>query len=220
MSPRDGWAEFPSFGGPSPRRRWIVPCCVPGGTRRRLLPCSVGTSTSAPRIASGIVSGTSTSRLSPLRLNTGLSLTWVITNRSPAGPPLRPASPLPASRTREPSRTPAGMLTRYFLTVRTAPVPEHVVQGSSMIAPVPDRKSTRLNSSHMSISYAVFCLKKKNPDHALSYDEAFTATGFDLDLTEIVADVLRTDGNARAGLCASLADGRYADEVSIVNAVH
>src|SRR6266480_7250961 len=25
----------------------------------------------------------------------------------------------------------------------------------------PDRKSTRLNSSHMSISYAVFCLKKK-----------------------------------------------------------
>src|SRR5699024_12300975 len=26
---------------------------------------------------------------------------------------------------------------------------------------VPDRKSTRLNSSHVSISYAVFCLKKK-----------------------------------------------------------
>src|SRR5699024_12292731 len=25
----------------------------------------------------------------------------------------------------------------------------------------PDRKSTRLNSSHVSISYAVFCLKKK-----------------------------------------------------------
>src|SRR6266571_6930686 len=29
---------------------------------------------------------------------------------------------------------------------------------------LPDRKSTRLNSSHMSISYAVFCLKKKT-DH-------------------------------------------------------
>src|SRR5450830_2004467 len=26
---------------------------------------------------------------------------------------------------------------------------------------IPDRKSTRLNSSHFSISYAVFCLKKK-----------------------------------------------------------
>src|SRR5438309_7266843 len=28
--------------------------------------------------------------------------------------------------------------------------------------PEEDRKSTRLNSSHSSISYAVFCLKKKN----------------------------------------------------------
>src|SRR5690242_21814935 len=30
-----------------------------------------------------------------------------------------------------------------------------------VLALVKDRKSTRLNSSHMSISYAVFCLKKK-----------------------------------------------------------
>src|SRR2546430_10373204 len=29
----------------------------------------------------------------------------------------------------------------------------------------PDRKSTRLNSSHSQISYAVFCLKKKNNTH-------------------------------------------------------
>src|SRR3712207_7996852 len=28
--------------------------------------------------------------------------------------------------------------------------------------PIRDRKSTRLNSSHANISYAVFCLKKKN----------------------------------------------------------
>src|SRR5258708_28810132 len=35
-----------------------------------------------------------------------------------------------------------------------------------------DRKSTRLNSSHQIISYAVFCLKKKNklpPDNAHRY---------------------------------------------------
>src|SRR4051794_41393723 len=31
-----------------------------------------------------------------------------------------------------------------------------------LITGVQDRKSTRLNSSHPSISYAVFCLKKKN----------------------------------------------------------
>src|SRR2546430_10365812 len=29
-----------------------------------------------------------------------------------------------------------------------------------------DRKSTRLNSSHSQISYAVFCLKKKQPSHS------------------------------------------------------
>src|SRR5438477_7077737 len=33
-----------------------------------------------------------------------------------------------------------------------------------------DRKSTRLNSSHMSISYAVFCLKKKKKKYKSSYN--------------------------------------------------
>src|SRR5689334_24786540 len=41
------------------------------------------------------------------------------------------------------------------------------------LGPAPlDRKSTRLNSSHSSISYAVFCLKKKNKDHASTHDTA------------------------------------------------
>src|SRR5699024_12005115 len=35
------------------------------------------------------------------------------------------------------------------------------VKNSYAMANAPDRKSTRLNSSHVSISYAVFCLKKK-----------------------------------------------------------
>src|SRR2546426_6100905 len=34
---------------------------------------------------------------------------------------------------------------------------------------VGDRKSTRLNSSHLVISYAVFCLKKKNKYGIVSY---------------------------------------------------
>src|SRR5689334_24561091 len=41
---------------------------------------------------------------------------------------------------------------------------------------VEDRKSTRLNSSHSSISYAVFCLKKKTgiaPAHTLPYKTAY-----------------------------------------------
>src|SRR3712207_8362407 len=35
--------------------------------------------------------------------------------------------------------------------------------------PTQDRKSTRLNSSHANISYAVFCLKKKNIKHKDKY---------------------------------------------------
>src|SRR5256885_13264132 len=34
--------------------------------------------------------------------------------------------------------------------------------GASLPEDLSDRKSTRLNSSHLVISYAVFCLKKKN----------------------------------------------------------
>src|SRR3989337_3653885 len=42
-----------------------------------------------------------------------------------------------------------------------------------------DRKSTRLNSSHGSISYAVFCLKQKNNDSNSSDDRIVcTATSF------------------------------------------
>src|SRR3712207_7342054 len=33
----------------------------------------------------------------------------------------------------------------------------------------PDRKSTRLNSSHANISYAVFCLKKKKNINIIAY---------------------------------------------------
>src|SRR5437660_6232883 len=37
-----------------------------------------------------------------------------------------------------------------------------------------DRKSTRLNSSHVAISYAVFCLKKKNRYAANQKEAAFS----------------------------------------------
>src|SRR5438445_1784197 len=47
------------------------------------------------------------------------------------------------------------------------------------IAEGPDRKSTRLNSSHANISYAVFCLKKKKTniiqEHTTCNQRAFRA---------------------------------------------
>src|SRR3989454_8071950 len=36
------------------------------------------------------------------------------------------------------------------------------------VVALPDRKSTRLNSSHLVISYAVFCLKKKTQTRKVS----------------------------------------------------
>src|SRR2546430_17651451 len=41
------------------------------------------------------------------------------------------------------------------------PVRVSLIPGSPPILELRDRKSTRLNSSHSQISYAVFCLKKK-----------------------------------------------------------
>src|SRR5690606_41512876 len=43
------------------------------------------------------------------------------------------------------------------------PMKRRVLVPEARLKPL-DRKSTRLNSSHVKISYAVFCLKKKNYD--------------------------------------------------------
>src|SRR5690606_41557811 len=54
-------------------------------------------------------------------------------------------------------------------TVRTREAGERVLARHPPLdlrdAPAGDRKSTRLNSSHVKISYAVFCLKKKIDDY-------------------------------------------------------
>src|SRR3989442_11468910 len=47
-------------------------------------------------------------------------------------------------------------------SLRSGPDGAHLHRGSFIGSE--DRKSTRLNSSHVRISYAVFCLKKKNKD--------------------------------------------------------
>src|SRR5205814_8948225 len=45
--------------------------------------------------------------------------------------------------------------------------PQSVVHSFVEFVDGRDRKSTRLNSSHLGISYAVFCLKKKNQLHSI-----------------------------------------------------
>src|SRR6267143_1406986 len=48
-------------------------------------------------------------------------------------------------------------------------IPQHGTLWCAAAMASGDRKSTRLNSSHSSISYAVFCLTKKKPDDARPY---------------------------------------------------
>jgi pimeloyl-ACP methyl ester carboxylesterase len=54
-----------------------------------------------------------------------------------------------------------------------------------------------------------------SPAEALAYAGSFVAPGSALPLDDFVADILRTDGAARAGLAASIADGRFADQADI-----
>src|SRR5256885_15346470 len=69
---------------------------------------------------------------------------------------------------RRPPRSTLFPYTTLFRSTSTSlpPKPRHdewipVVKACSTGGPCIDRKSTRLNSSHLVISYAVFCLKKK-----------------------------------------------------------
>src|SRR2546421_9456392 len=57
---------------------------------------------------------------------------------------------------------------KNFLVDKLAPKSNKTVIGYGAI----DRKSTRLNSSHDQISYAVFCLKKKKKDTSVAIQSA------------------------------------------------
>src|SRR2546430_3371567 len=70
-----------------------------------------------------------------------------------------------------------------------------------------DRKSTRLNSSHSQISYAVFCLKKKKTDddqsvrrHARSWPRA----GCDFHLTHSAPRLPAHGDGAPNGYCSAV----------------
>src|SRR5437764_11719121 len=67
---------------------------------------------------------------------------------------------------------PSSTLFPYTTLFRSSPSPSAMSRSSVAVWPRgraierPDRKSTRLNSSHRCISYAVFCLKKKTIEQA------------------------------------------------------
>src|SRR2546426_1897289 len=73
--------------------------------------------------------------------------------RPPAQPPAPPLVLLPA-------RMPIRSLESRSVVPRQ--LPRGIVYAANTLS---DRKSTRLNSSHLVISYAVFCLKKKKTEN-------------------------------------------------------
>src|ERR1035438_10209488 len=97
------------------------------------------------------------------RNSAGLSTRWT-------APPTSPTAS-PCSTSRSASKRPARSSPAWFTILsgrkcsppNAAPVPTSITGGFACPAPNGsriDRKSTRLNSSHLGISYAVFCLKK------------------------------------------------------------
>src|SRR5438045_7578637 len=62
---------------------------------------------------------------------------------------------------RRPPRSTLFPYTTLFRSYRDNEVAQGLHDHRARWSPGPDRKSTRLNSSHLGISYAVFCLKKK-----------------------------------------------------------
>src|SRR5208282_3858070 len=128
--PRTGWTPFS-------RTRNTRPDCVSPGILSTTSPSSVGTSTEPPRAAVVKLIGTSQDRLLPSRSNIACSRTWISTYRSPAGPPLRPASPSPLRRIRSPASTPAGTVIDRAFSWRTRPWPRQVSQGLLTILPRP-----------------------------------------------------------------------------------
>src|SRR5205814_5608541 len=75
---------------------------------------------------------------------------------------LRFESPLAIGRKRSASSPPSPVFDlppRRFIAIASVSCASELIDPYDI---APDRKSTRLNSSHLGISYAVFCLKKKN----------------------------------------------------------
>src|SRR5207247_10898884 len=78
----------------------------------------------------------------------------------PILPPIAVSGPVRQALARLKRKLPPAYLRRQLLSDRGAYRPS--------IKSLRDRKSTRLNSSHEWISYAVFCLKKKNYDNNMT----------------------------------------------------
>src|SRR5690606_42047328 len=79
-----------------------------------------------------------------------------------------------------------GGFAHRFLRRAAGHLSEREGAGRAALAhPKIDRKSTRLNSSHVKISYAVFCLKKKKKPHLITDSLSFILQPLRFDLRRL-----------------------------------
>jgi pimeloyl-ACP methyl ester carboxylesterase len=91
----------------------------------------------------------------------------------------------------------------------------YVVFGTPPVASAAQMGEAFLPNPAMNVGFTA----SVGPEEARAYAESFTAPRSALSLDEFIADIVRTDGEARAGLFASIGEGRFADEVAIVGAL-
>ena len=110
---------------------------MPAGILSTALPLTVLTSILPPMHASVNFMGISQYKSLPFLSKKESSATCITMYKSPHGPPSGPALPAPVFLRRVPVLTPAGTLIFSSKRSRTNPVPPQLLQGFSIILPVP-----------------------------------------------------------------------------------
>src|SRR5207248_6067482 len=93
-----------------------------------------------------------------------LGVAWIVDHGAPDDPHLPAGAPGPHRQVRLLAVGEVALVEQADLLQRSSSGHQQGAVGEVGVLPAVagDRKSTRLNSSHRTISYAVFCLKKKN----------------------------------------------------------
>jgi pimeloyl-ACP methyl ester carboxylesterase len=87
----------------------------------------------------------------------------------------------------------------------------YVIFGTPPVASPADMAQAFLPNPAMNVGF----IAEVSADDARAFAASFTAPGSTISLDSSVADILRTDGAARASLMASIVAGRAADQVAI-----
>jgi pimeloyl-ACP methyl ester carboxylesterase len=91
----------------------------------------------------------------------------------------------------------------------------YVIFGTPPVATAAQMADAFLPNPAMNVGFTA----EVSPELAHDFAASFTAPGSALPLDEFTADILRTDGAARAALFASVGEGRFTDELAIAGAL-